>query len=75
MRCTDLSKLAAQLVIVEPESWRLSSRYDPLGGVPPIAGIGAVPTGFEHSLITSGADLAASHQAPEIRPSSGFRAA
>ena len=31
--------------------------------------------GFEHSLITSGADLAASHPAPETRPSSGFCAA
>ncbi len=33
------------------------------------------PTGFERSLITSGADLAASHPAPDIRPSSGFRVA
>ena len=38
-------------------------------------GKGGWSTGFEHSPITSRAYLAANHRLPEIRPSSGFRAA
>ena len=51
VRCTD--GLAAQLAIVEPETWRMSSRGAPS------AGAGRSPTEFERGLNKSGADLAA----------------